>query len=185
MKVNKSKKVTIKKSKKAKKPLSEMSIDSFMETIEKLENESDSKEENIKPKNVVETEEDSDNDSETELDPIAHKKSLSQLKKSDPEFYEYLKENDKKLLDFDISDSELDSDDETTETNTQFTTEDDDENDEKYKALHILPTADELKGASDESDYEVLKNKFVWLIGIFIFFGLSFVEYLFFGSIFE
>ncbi|XP_071455687.1 nucleolar complex protein 2 [Hetaerina americana] len=65
-----------------------------------------------------------------------HKKSLQKLKKSDPEFYQFLQENDKKLLQFDVSDSESDASQDESET----------------EAVHVPPK--ELEGASDESDFE-------------------------------
>lgn len=69
---------------------------------------------------------------EDEID--SHKKSLSKLADTDPEFYKFLRDNDKRLLDFDVSDSE-----------------DDDEKQED--AVHT--PGEGLEVASDESDFEV------------------------------
>lgn len=51
------------------------------------------------------------------MDPEEHKKSLMKLKETDPEFYSYLKENDKNLLDFNLSDTDNDSDNESIAIN--------------------------------------------------------------------
>jgi len=64
------------------------------------------------------------------------KNYISKLKEKDPEFFEFLKENDQELLNFDES-----SDD-----------EDDDEAEKKEKGKHKPP--EKLEVASDESDFE-------------------------------
>ena len=54
------------------------------------------------------------------MDPVEHKKSLKKLKQTDPEFYSYLKENDKNLLEFDLSDDnkgDTDDDDDKSSLN--------------------------------------------------------------------
>lgn len=49
---------------------------------------------------------DSDSDSEGNLDSTEHKRSLIKLQDTDPDFYEYLKENDKNLLNFEVSNND-------------------------------------------------------------------------------
>uniref|UniRef100_T1HB18 Uncharacterized protein n=1 Tax=Rhodnius prolixus TaxID=13249 RepID=T1HB18_RHOPR len=90
----------------------------------------DNSDDEILKKKSVESNEEGSDDEWLNAD-IQHKKSLENLKKIDPEFYQFLEENDKKLLDFDASD------------------ESDIENEEKYHK----PSA-ELELGSEESDYE-------------------------------
>ncbi|XP_045459158.1 nucleolar complex protein 2 homolog [Melitaea cinxia] len=74
-------------------------------------------------------------DSEEELSPETHKQSLEKLKKIDPDFYNFLEENDENLLNF-----EADSD------------EDASVNDEhKDDKVHVPGP---ITGDSDESDFE-------------------------------
>ncbi|XP_014086348.1 nucleolar complex protein 2 [Bactrocera oleae] len=92
----------------------------------------------------------------------SHINQLENLKDIDPEFYDFLKQNDKKLLDFNLFDSDESEDDNesniamlnsksnstTNEKNGEET--DDNETDEgKYHTPNK-----ELEVASDESDYE-------------------------------
>ena len=62
------------------------------------------------------------------------KNYISSLQEKDPEFFQFLQENDEELLNFDESDS------------------DDEEEDEKETGVHELPG--QLEVASDESDFE-------------------------------
>lgn len=56
---------------------------------------------------------DEESDSESDLeDPEQHKEALSRLRKNDPEFFNYLSQNDKDLLNFDVSDDEDSADEE-------------------------------------------------------------------------
>ncbi|KAH8410341.1 hypothetical protein KR009_012351 [Drosophila setifemur] len=83
-----------------------------------------------------------------------HKEELEGLKDIDPEFYDFLKKNDKKLLDFNLLDSDEDDDEEEEEQqkkgeNKAESSEDDEEDEEKYHK-----PSEGLEVASDESDFE-------------------------------
>ena len=80
--------------------------------------------------------------SDSDMDPVEHKKSLRKLKQTDPEFYSYLKENDKNLLEFNLSDD-----------NKGDTDDDDDKSSLNESEIRHIPN-DQLEVASDESDYE-------------------------------
>lgn len=74
-------------------------------------------------------EESSEDNSEDEIQ--SHKQSLAKLKQTDPDFYKFLQDNDNKLLEFNLSDSEGE-----------------DEEDKLHKP------EENLEIASDESDFE-------------------------------
>nr|SVE73441.1 EOG090X02MG [Daphnia atkinsoni] len=84
-----------------------------------------------------EADEDSEDESGDDFDENTavkkHKKTLDKLKNTDPEFYQFLSENDRELLDFGSSDSE---------------------DDERGGQVHELPKHEELEVGSDESDFE-------------------------------
>lgn len=149
-KTNKNKKEKSFKTKiKENKTLGKMSVDEFLNDDENFsdndeENQSDnsSTEENV----VSQLEKGSDDEQSAseEEDNIdidefkSHKQSLNKLKQIDPEFYKFLEENDKKLLNFNVSDSEAEDDD-------------DDNDEEKQDAIH--KPSEELEVASDEDDF--------------------------------
>ncbi|KAK4874875.1 hypothetical protein RN001_014235 [Aquatica leii] len=76
---------------------------------------------------------DEGNSNEYEDEIKSHQASLQKLKETDPDFYKFLQENDKKLLQFNISDDEGDDDDEVSQPHK--------------------PDVN-LEVASDESDFE-------------------------------
>ncbi|CAD6998465.1 nucleolar complex protein 2 homolog [Ceratitis capitata] len=85
----------------------------------------------------------------------SHNKDLESLKDIDPEFYDFLKHNDKKLLDFNILDSD-ESEDETEINKSQNDEECSDgerSSDNADDQQCHKPNA-ELEVASDESDFE-------------------------------
>lgn len=79
-----------------------------------------------------------DSDGSNMFEGYTHKKSLERLRDTDPEFYKYLEQNDKKLLHFSVSDSE-----------------DEAEGAEEEEEDQIHKPSNELEVASDESDFEV------------------------------
>lgn len=90
----------------------------------------------------------------------SYKENLEDLKKIDPEFYDFLKQNDKKLLEFDIFESDNDDSDNETEpislgkdkdkNHLENFSDDGDIDEDKFHK----PKREDLEVASDESDFE-------------------------------
>lgn len=80
-----------------------------------------------------------------------HKASLNKLKAIDPEFYKFLEQNDKKLLNFD-ADNEIGESESEEEQQEEQDSDVDDGDDDESGLVH-KPVA-EFEGGSDESDYE-------------------------------
>ncbi|KAJ8941623.1 hypothetical protein NQ318_000329 [Aromia moschata] len=122
-----------------------MSVDDFLNTVveennenvesddlsddDTLNNELEKGLDNSVDSDRNESNEEVENESEDEAE--KHKHDLEKLKKTDPEFYKFLQENDKKLLQFDLDDENIESD-----------------------AEDVHKPLEELEVASDESDFE-------------------------------
>lgn len=134
--------------------LGTMSVDEFLskdfgndsESEELSDSEllkNDDEENNVQENMETNGNESSEHDSDAEMDNAdeaeKHKKDLEKLKKSDPEFYKFLQENDKKLLQFNLSDEE--------------------DKDEAEEEMTVHKPDENLEVASDESDYEVMNKR--------------------------
>ncbi|CAB1452456.1 unnamed protein product, partial [Pleuronectes platessa] len=122
---------------KQKRKLEDLSVDEFLlsgfDSADEDENEEETPKQNGINKKKDLSSAASENDDKKKGQASQHKDQLSRLKNKDPEFYKFLQENDKTLLNFDDTDSS------------------EDEDEKKY---HRLPTS--LKDAySDEDDEDV------------------------------
>lgn len=97
------------------------------------ESEDDEEEEEKSKKDKKEDEEDEESDDDEEFE--SHKQALDDLSKEDPDFYKYLKENDRDLLDFEA-------------VNPLDAISDDDEDDEE----------DEVAASKKDEDKDDMKN---------------------------
>ena len=93
----------------------------------------------------------------------SHKQDLEGLKDIDPEFYDFLKKNDKKLLEFNLLDSDEEDDDDDddkgkikkkTKKNKDSDDEDEDMDEDDDEEGKYHKPSENLEVASDESDFE-------------------------------
>lgn len=122
-------------SKKTKNDYGTMSVDDFFSKYDEEENLLEESNEN---ESEIDEEQDANSETSDVDEAEKHKHDLEKLKDTDPEFYQFLQDNDKKLLNFDLSDEERDADDDSAP-----------EQDSVHKP------DDNLAVASDESDFEV------------------------------
>ncbi|CAG2167082.1 unnamed protein product [Oppiella nova] len=88
---------------------------------------------------------------------VDHKKSLQSLKETDKEFYEFLQQNDKQLLDFDINDEDVDED---SEEDNELDTEGDQS--EGISKLSVKQVNDWSHRLEDKADIETIKSVVKW-----------------------
>jgi len=132
-KKEKKKKAVVEKAEDTKKKKDSKSKDKKKKTVKKEPSPEQNEEEEERDSPSEDEDEEENPDQKGKTGAGNQKKYISSLKNQDPEFYEFLKENDEELLNFDESDS-------------------DEEDQEKAEGAHELP--DKLDVASDESDFE-------------------------------
>ncbi|XP_023304559.2 nucleolar complex protein 2 homolog [Lucilia cuprina] len=161
-----------KKVKKLKKPIEEEEVPAKQITkVDKKLKKQDKEEKKVKAvsKEGKKSKEVSDKTSKKKK---GHKQDLEGLKDIDPEFYDFLKKNDKQLLEFNLLDSDDDDDDQDKEeakvnkkdkskkakkqqdsdSEEEMDMDEEDEDDDDDGKYH--KPSGELEVASDESDYE-------------------------------
>lgn len=83
-----------------------------------------------------------------------HKASLAKLKASDPEFYKFLEQNDKQLLNFDAENELGDSEDEQEDDDAAEDDEADNDVDSGDEDAELHKPTGDFEAGSDESDFE-------------------------------
>ncbi|XP_069119498.1 nucleolar complex protein 2 homolog [Argopecten irradians] len=130
-----------------KRKLKDLSVDEFMNSAF----DSDSSDDSSKPK--VSKKKKAVKSKKSEMTASKHKKSLEKLEKLDPEFYKFLKNEDKSLLDFADNEGVEDEDDASDEEDEDSSEEDE----KKGKKLDLndldnYSTDEEGDDSSDEED---------------------------------
>jgi len=120
---------------KASKKLKDQNLEDFLDNWDESDDEQDQQSEGDEDSSDIDQDDKTKSPEKSKTGAKDQKKYITSLKDKDPEFFEFLKENDQELLNFDES-----SDDE------------DDAGQDQETGSHKLP--DKLEVASDESDFE-------------------------------